>query len=191
MSEYEDTIREFEQLRRTMLEDLEYFNKLLIEDPLNECLIRASIRTLFSFIETICYIWKNIAYLKDKRDIVLGRRGDSNLSDGEISIILEEAYYLGENGEIQIRQIHVEPKKNLQFALKVFAKTHGFKYEHIFNKIGWDAYCEGLKIRNRLTHPKSDADLFITEEEHELSHQVFEWFFGIVINLGTDKLVIN
>jgi len=191
MSEYEDTIREFEQLRRTMLEDLEYLNKLLIEDPLNECLIRVSIRTLFSFIETTCYIWKTIAYLKDKRDIALGRRGDSSLSDGEISIILEQAYYVEENGEIKVRQIHVEPKKNLQFALKVFAKTHGFEYEHIFNKNGWNAYCEGLKIRNRLTHPKSDADLFITEEEHEISHEVFEWFFGIVINLGTDKFAIN
>lgn len=191
MSEYEDTIHEFEQLRITMLEDIEFLNKLLIDDSLNECLIRAYIRTLYSFIETTCYIWKHIAYLKDKRDIALGRRGDSSLSDGEISMILEQAYYVAENGEIRIREIHIEPKKNLQFALKVFAKTHGFEYEQIFNKGGWNAYCEGLIIRNRLTHPKSDSDLFITEGEHEITHEVFDWFFGIVINLGTDKFAIN
>ena len=191
MSEYEDAIKELDRLRITMIEDVEFFNKRLIEDPLNEPLIRASIRTMYSYIETTCYIWKNIAYLKDKRDIALGQRIDSVLSDGEISMILEQAYYVGENGEIRIHEIHIEPKKNLQFALKVFAKTHGLKYEHIFNKTGWNAYCEGLKIRNRLTHPKSDSDLYISEEEHDISHEVSEWFFNIIINLGTDKFAIN
>jgi hypothetical protein len=177
---------EFVKLRNTMIEDLEKINQLLIEDPLNECLIRVSARTLYSFIETSSYIWKNLAYLRDKRDSASGKIEETSLSEEEISAIFESSYYVDENGEAKGRSSYIEPARNLKFALRVFAKTHGLDYAHIFDEKGWDAYRKGLKIRNRLTHPKADSDLFISEEEHNLLHEVFDWFFGTIIFLGTD-----
>ena len=189
--EYASMIGEFLELRKTMLDDLESINQRLIEDPLNECFIRVYVRTLYSFIETTCYIWKRAAYLKDRYDIASGKIANSRLSEGDISMIFEESFYVAENGKVKVRPNYIESTRNFRFSLRIFAETHGLNYAHIFNEKGWDAYREGLKIRNRLTHPKANADLIITDEEHEIIYEVFDWFFGAIIFLGTDRGIIH
>ena len=189
--EYEAAINEFIELRNMMIEDLEMINELLINDPLDECLRRVFVRTLYSFIETTCYIWKQSAYIKDKYDIASGKIKEPNLSAEEISMILEESYYIGQNGEAKIRPNYPEATRNLKFAIKVFAKTRGLDLNYVFGDKGWTSYIKGLQIRNRLTHPKAALDLFISEDEHEIINEVFDWFFGTIIFMGVEKTKIH
>jgi len=189
--EYTVAITEFITLRNTMIEDLEEINRLLIEESLNECLIRVFARTLYSFIETSCYIWKQVAYFKDKYDIASGKVSEPRLSEQETSAIFEKSFYIDEGGLAKERPNYIEPARNLKFSLRVFAKTHELDYENIYYGKGWEAYRMGLQIRNRLTHPKSSSDLFVSEEEHRILEEVFDWFFGTIIFLGMDRTRIH
>lgn len=191
MNEYEIALKEFIKLRKTMIEDLEAINGMLIDDSLNECLIRVSARTLYSFIETSSHIWKHLAYLKEKADLSSGMIQEPRLSEADISAIFEKSYYLDEAGLVRERRIYSEPSRNLRFALRIFAMTHNFEVGYIFKDRGWEAYKNGLAIRNRFTHPKANSDLSISEEEHELLHEVFDWFFGTIIFLGVDKSKVH
>lgn len=189
--QYDAAMNEFIELRNIMIDDLQKLNSLLIEDPLDECLRRAFIRTLYSFIETTCHIWKQVAYISDKFDVASGKKKESSLSLEEISVIREESYYIGENGEAKVRPNYTEAARNLKFAIKVFAKARGLDLNYIFGDSGWVSYLKGLQIRNRLTHPKTALDLFISDEEHEIIYEVFEWFFGSIIFMGAEKTKIH
>jgi hypothetical protein len=186
-NEYETSMNEFVELRKNMIEDLETINRFLIDDPLNECLQRVFVRTLYSFIETTCYIWKQAAHLKESSDLASGMIKEPRLSNKEISMIFEESYYVSENGNVGSRPCYAEASRNFRFALKVFEKTFGYGMSFVFNDKGWASYLKGLQIRNRLTHPRTVSDIVISDEEHEIINEVFDWFFGHIIFLGVDK----
>jgi len=51
------------------------------------------------------------------------------------------------------------------------------------NSPEWMAFCEGIKIRDRLTHPKTVNDLIVTQEELNALLVASKWFFELVMSL--------
>jgi len=54
-----------------------------------------------------------------------------------------------------------------------------FKIEK--NSKEWSSFNEALKIRDRLTHPKSTNDLIISDVELEAVEKTFMWYFASII----------
>lgn len=45
---------------------------------------------------------------------------------------------------------------------------------------GWMAFCEGIKIRDRLMHPKMSGDLAVTEDEQNTLFTASHWFLDVI-----------
>lgn len=139
---------------------------------------RAGVRATFAMIEGTCFALRGVA-------VDLADTFGVELTDGERQIAMEITYALNEKGQVEERLIQVPTLHNMRFALALFAKAVNADYEV---PVGEDAY-EKLKrsqgVRNRLTHPRSAADLQVTDKEMEDLAAAAQWFENQVGSLYT------
>ena len=128
---------------------------------------RLVVRSVFSFIEAVVFLVKAMALLADGE----ARR----LSPGEVAIAKEEDYELAESGRVQIRPARLRFKANFRFAFKLIAKAEELDYELDASGGEWQALQRALSVRDRLSHPKSSADIGVTVDEARDAIQAFEW----------------
>jgi len=125
---------------------------------------RIFIRSLFAYIEGTCY--------RLKQDVKLFKK----TSPQEDSIISEKTYGLNKKGVIKERDLYLRSQENLKFAFRIYAECFGSGFKLKTDGKGWDAYKHALKIRNRITHPKKNEDLKISDGEWAHIINARAWF---------------
>jgi len=125
---------------------------------------RIFIRSLFAYIEGTCY--------RLKQDVKLFKKP----SPQEDSIISEKRYVLDEKGSIKERDLYLRPEENIRFAFRIYAECFGLGFKLKTDGNGWNDYKHALKIRNRITHPKKNNDLKISDKEWEWIKNARTWF---------------
>ena len=71
--------------------------------------------------------------------------------------------------------VFMRTNENVKFSLKKLADAFGFTFRLKYGK-EWCRFLRVAKKRNRLTHPKTKADLKITITEHNESAETLDWF---------------
>ena len=127
---------------------------------------RIFIRSLFAYIEGTCF--------RLKQDVKLFKK----CSPQEDSIISEKSYVLDENGSIKEKDLYLRPKENIRFAFRIYAECFGSGFKLKTDGNGWNAYKRALMIRNRITHPKKNEDLKISDGEWAYIVNARTWFDG-------------
>ena len=125
---------------------------------------RIFIRSLFAYIEGTCY--------RLKQDVMLFNKP----SPQEDSIISEKIYVLDEKGSIKERDLYLRSQENLRFAFRIYAECFGSGFKLKTDGNGWNAYKNALIIRNRITHPKKNNDLKISDGKWACIINTRTWF---------------
>ena len=118
---------------------------------------RNYVRAVFAFIEGHVWGIKQISYEFSRNSTVF--------SAAELAMLLEQAPDLSDNGSVTTRATKIPLRRNIRFAFLALARVFGT--EHVFDvdSEGWKALVAAIKIRDRLMHPKTVADLTVTREE--------------------------
>jgi len=170
---FSEALFESEKMEKELKKEVDYFSTDLIKEPKNNCLRRVFIKSLFSYIEGVCFALKQVT-------LVLC----SDLSIGEKNLLEEVEYYLNNKGELWENKKHLKPEYNLKFAFKMYAKAwkaDDFKLE--ISTQGWEHYKKSKEVRNRITHPKNSSDLIIKDKEIEDTFKALDWFYGSLSDL--------
>ena len=136
---------------------------------------RTYLRSFFSFVEGVLFAKRNIVreYTKDEAS----SHGPRILTDGERMLLEEIEYELADNGETRIRERNFQPfLKYLRFTFHVSAKLHRKANEVDYSGSGWQSFRAAYEVRNRITHPKSRADLLISGDELAQHKAAAAWF---------------
>jgi hypothetical protein len=122
-------------------------------------------RSVFAFIEAITFAIKQAAVELDA----------GKLSHCEVTLAKEQHYEL-RNGTAKMRPARLTLKDNVQFAFCLFAKAAGIA--NVLNVSGnnWQRFLSVIKVRDRLMHPKTPADILVSDGEVHDVGQVFRWF---------------
>jgi len=137
---------------------------------------RTFVRSLFAGIEGINHRMKHISML-------LANIHKIELTHAEIAMLREETYSLNEKGDATSSKSKLRTKENLCFTLKTFARVCNSPYEVDRNSEEWGSFNEALRIRDRLTHPKSSDDLMISDTELKTVQKTFKWYFACIIDI--------
>jgi hypothetical protein len=139
-------------------------------------------RATFSYIEGVVFCMKQQAY---KYYQAFGKDGvrPVNLTEAELSFMLEEDYELNDKAEVITQRAKVPLVKSIRLAFRVLARVCFVNYELNVSDHRWNSFKSAIKIRDRLMHPKSLADLTITGEEGELIIDTITWFRENISNL--------
>jgi hypothetical protein len=110
--------------------------------------------------------------------------GRFTLSRAERAVLLEESFDVSDSGQARIRPLFVPTLKNVRFVFAVFARVHGVSTRPDYSGEHWHSFRKALEVRNRITHPKASADLFVSNSEIERTEQAYEWFLNATFALN-------
>src|SRR5208337_258088 len=103
-----------------------------------------------------------------------GMSAPGTLSVAEMAALKEETYYVSGQGKVQTQEKHLTFEQSFRISVHYFFKdVDSVRVD--YGNGGWKALLEGLKIRNRITHPKQASELSITEEQLETVKTGKKW----------------
>jgi hypothetical protein len=134
---------------------------------------RAYVRAVFAFIEGIAYMMK-IQALKKCPEC---------FNNAEIAILSEEVYALNNKNEAVSKTLKLNTTQNIIFSFKSLAKSENIEDKFDTSNNGWRLLNEALKIRHRLTHPKSVEALNVTIEEMRVMGEALGFYYTSIRNV--------
>lgn len=134
----------------------------LVRDAGTQFHRRSLFRTFFAAVEGTIFMFKRIP-------LETSQRLPRLFSHAELSILLDVAGQLRENGEVAVQQKFASTPASLRFLaaslIKVSKRFPAIAADHA----SWAAFRRCVKIRNRIVHPKGLADVAISDAElHDL-----------------------
>ncbi|MEQ1832273.1 MAG: hypothetical protein ABL977_04395 [Candidatus Eisenbacteria bacterium] len=94
----------------------------------------------------------------------------------EAALLMEENYSLGKDARPHARPQFAPTAESFEFALKMFVKDTTPELDIRSDRPGWTMFTRAFTIRNRITHPKSRADLVVSDEEFACVQHSHLWF---------------
>jgi hypothetical protein len=127
------------------------------------------VRSVFAFMEGVTYRMKILAFEdKDKSGV--------NFSPAELAFLLEEDFDLNEKGEVVSVPAKIPLTKNIRLAFNTITRATSVNFDLQVGDVGWDALKKSAKVRDRLMHPKSIANLVISNDDVDLVIKGSAWF---------------
>jgi hypothetical protein len=142
----------------------------LLDEKDNQFFRRTYIRSIFASIEGTIWLIKQVC-LKAKP-----HRGHRLIGVAEYALLTDHSYELKNNGEPSVQTKHLKLPDNLRFTVNVVQRLFGARLELGVGTTKWDNFLKTVRIRNRVTHPKTAEELTITDEEIALCKEVSSWF---------------
>jgi hypothetical protein len=166
-----------------LAKELETLLKGRQRDTLSQPERRMHVRSISATIEAFIYVWKQTA-LRAHPDPKCPA-----ISEAERAFAQEQEYRLADSGDIEIRRTKISLEANLRFAFKLLAKACSVPFELDLSGSEWPSFRRAIKIRDRITHPKSVSDLNISDEDANDVSEGFGWFLISHVKLATAIMV--
>ena len=174
---------ESDQFAKVLAEDVFQTKQRMEHDP-TDSHRREFVRATYSAIEA--QSWQLKMYLIEH---VLNKK---TASVHEISALKEESYAINDKGEIYIQSRGYSLKVGLRLVFSILRK-HGVPIQVDFGSADWKNIDNAVKIRNRVTHPKSMPDIFVSEADTECCYNAFLYVHNMLLTtiLGSALASLN
>ena len=156
---------------RTMIEDVvAVYQRLEQSDtPGNR---RDLVRTAFAAIEGL--------HWQIKQDVLFHTVDD--LSPHEHAAMLEETYQVDERGNVNVIPRFLPLPSAIRLVVRM-VKRYRPTYEVDYGHKGWANLRAAIEIRNRLVHPKTLADLSVSDGDVNATLSGLYWMLALVIEV--------
>ena len=148
--------------------DIQFVIDNINSEP-NDFWRRSLIRLCTSLFESEIFILKNrlISYC-DKNSIPF---------KPELRLTLEgKKYTVESSGKLKSNYLSIKLTDDIRFTFQTYMDIRGFQLSSSFNDNGWNDLKETIKIRNRITHPKSTVEQEINTSEIAICMSGYNWF---------------
>lgn len=181
-------LRALEEIFETLGSDVTMSQKML-KKTTKPFWRRTLVRSLFACIEGINHHMKSVA-------IGLAEVNSVKLTRAEYAFLREETYNLTDKGDAKVElRSRLRTADNLLFTLKTTARAAKSSYPVDKASEDWCSFKEALRIRHRITHPKSSGDLELSDAELRVVQKTIKWYFtsvndvlSIMVKLFNDLL---
>jgi len=152
----------------------------LLEDKPREAAMRLYIRTSFAMLEAIG------SGIRDKAAKALMMKyvnGDGPIEISRIHFLQDFGMKVGSNGKIEEKSTSDTPfSAHFALGIRALADAVGCEVNHVQGS-GWAAFLKAIKIRNRITHPKTEEDIAISKDDFELVNEGIWWAFETIFKI--------
>lgn len=138
---------------------------------------RVLIRTVFSGVEALANWMKNLSL----EEYSVGVR---RFSAAQLAVLRDESYYLDSSGVARAQPRFSALDANFRFAIDLHLNRpqSGLALDADWNGPGWQNIKKGMKVRNRLTHPRLPGDLVVSEEEVAAVISGYQFVIDLFLN---------
>lgn len=133
---------------------------------------REIVRTAFAAIEGVIWVYRTHV-LSVVRELGM-------LEPGEEIVLSELSYAVTDKGKVTPQSRHLSTSATFRLLSRIASRLSEAS-ESPFGGSGWVGFQKALKIRHRVTHPKSANDLLIADEDIATSLAAFYWILEITL----------
>lgn len=133
----------------------------------NQATRRDLTRTAFAAIEGLVWIFREA--------VVTVAEETNGLEDGEKEILQERQLSVSEQGKISVQARFLGLIPTVRLIARIASRISGAEYFD-FGASEWDGFRKAIAIRNRITHPKSAADLHLSKADVDQVISALFWF---------------
>lgn len=133
---------------------------------------RAYVRAVFALIEAIVEQHKKLL-------LELSSHGSVTLRPGVVEALAEQTYVVDENGSVSSRDQYLQLRRKLRAIYRAAAEGFGAELIVRYDEEGWRSFTAAVKVRDRITHPKTDLDCHISEDDLATVDAGNDWFRGV------------
>lgn len=130
---------------------------------------RVYVRTQLTFVEGMTHAFKDVL-------LAMAECEKIDLADAEKQMLREVQYQLDGKYRARVVRRPVRTKDYVRFALVLMGRSVKPSFKPDFGGKGWQAFDKAISIRNRVTHPKSRDDHWVSEEDLDTVDEAIEWF---------------
>lgn len=160
---------------KPLLDDAFESEKILSENRSSQFLRRVYIRSVFAYIEGSIWILKQVCLKAKSMD-----GAKRKISISEYTILTEETYTLKGNGDIKTVSTSINLLDNIKFTYKTINRLFKGEINIGVGTIAWDNLIKAKSMRNRITHPKNNIDMTISDDEIDICEIVCSWHNELV-----------
>jgi len=77
----------------------------------------------------------------------------------------EQIYFADDNGNVSVREQYLQLRRKVRLVYRVAGEALGQALAVRFDNQGWQDFGAAIKIRDRITHPKSFDDCHIEGDD--------------------------
>jgi hypothetical protein len=141
-----------------------------------------------SFVRSLASMIEGVAYRTRQSLITKYERKEISLTLEELIVLREKSIELDNQGSVLEKDKFYTFEKMFRFTFKTFAQKHNNAslFDNEFARLK-----ETIIIRNRITHPKISADVFVSGEDVQIATSAFDWFHKFAINMFDGNLLMK
>lgn len=151
----------------------------LLEEADSQFAKRAFVRASFAWHEGALHWFKKI--VSQWLISGMGKTGDLNVS--AFLLLQDEFHRPNRQGKIESERNRIPFLNLLAFVIRKAAEITNADATELFGDNGWCEVQKALKVRDRITHPKTPEDLNITPEEIESTRESLRWLFNCWVRI--------
>jgi hypothetical protein len=170
-AELQDALLHLHQLDTALGQDVAFAMELRGPSDSRPEPKRTYVRAVFALVEGMTAAYKRLALAEQAR-------GTVTFSPAELALLRGVSYELTDAGDAVERRRHVGFSSRVKLGLKAVARAVGSGVTADFSTDGWDALHRGSRIRNRIMHPCTAADLELSAEDLETVAKGLYWFWA-------------
>lgn len=135
---------------------------------------RALIRALIATVEGLAWIYReHVLHIANEIDV---------LTEMEKAALSETVFTVDDTGRISEQRRFLSTVAAIRLTSRI-ARKFAPDAEPDFGGSGWVDLKETIFLRNRITHPKEQTDLEISESDIDRAISAFHWFAEVVIDV--------
>ncbi|MDP1862350.1 MAG: hypothetical protein Q8K52_00410 [Thiobacillus sp.] len=129
---------------------------------------RALVRAHFALIEGLSYSLRQVT--------LASLHGTEFLTEAEVALLREERYSIDEKGHPKAIQQFLKFPDSLLFSIRCYIKNHVATFDPDTQHPGWSAMRRAVKVRDRVTHPKTAESLDLSNEDLQSFADAAAWW---------------
>lgn len=94
----------------------------------------------------------------------------------EFAALREESFDVDQSGVVRIKRARLSLRSKVRLSLAYYPRIHEAAFAADVNGAGWSAFVATLEIRNRLTHPRAEIDLEVSDADLATIRNAVAWY---------------
>ena len=157
---------------RQLAEELQLIEERLPpDDPATR---RIAIRSMFASVEALASAVMSSALRQLPPPATRASHEERHRYFLEACALSDISYEINDSGDLEIRPPRMRFQNRVIFALIMRAKASGITLKPK-QVPGWPDFLVAVKIRNRVTHPKSESDLSLSKSDYAMAVKGLQW----------------
>lgn len=177
-----EAFQNFNRITSVLLEDVQLARSQYQQTP-TEYSRRVFVKTLFTYLEGHLYAFKQsvraFEYALNPYGDIIPHAPNSWIvlfTEEEKAMLEEFTYDMGSGGKARKRLFCPQFEDNVKFLVRVFFSAIELESDIDFRSVGWNQLLEAQRIRNRITHPKTDECLQLSGSDVKTVETGIAWY---------------